>query len=76
MDKRRPTLEELKGLPRQLWRLEVAQLCEDAAGAGQDEILEDAELLMLEPDLTPEMIVELREKLQGATGSTDIEDAA
>lgn len=74
-EKRRPTLDELRTF-RALWHLEIAQLCEDAAANGQDEILEDAELLMLDPDLTPEKIVELREKLQRATGSTMEEDAA
>lgn len=73
-EKRRPTLDELREF-RGLWYLEIAQLCEDAAGNGQEEILEDAELLMLDQDLTPEKIVELREKLQRATGST-VEDVA
>lgn len=75
-EKRRPTLEELKSLPMELWRLECAQICCDADDAFQDDLAENAERLMCDPDLTPEKIVELRDRLRCATGSTETENAA
>jgi hypothetical protein len=75
-EKRRPTLEELESLPDILWHLEVAQIWADATAAGQFEVAEQAEDLCFNPKLTPKMVVELREKLQRATGSTEVEDAA
>lgn len=69
-EKRRPTLEELKSLPVDLWQLEVAQIAVDAELAGQFEIETEAARLISDPNLTPEAVVELRERLQCATGST------
>jgi hypothetical protein len=57
-----------------LWQLEVSQISVDAAVAEQFDIMEEAELLMLNPALTPEWVVELREKLTRATGCTSTED--
>jgi len=74
-EKRRPTLEELKALPQQLWWLEAAQIAVDAAIIGALGMEIEATNLMDDPDLTPEKIVELREKLQRATGSTKEEAA-
>lgn len=73
--KRRLTLDELKSLPSILWMLEVAQIWTEATAAGLTEIAEDADWLPSDPELTPEMIVALGEKLQRATGCTEIESA-
>jgi hypothetical protein len=73
-EKRRPTLEELRALPVELWRLEAAQIAEDAHVYDIFEIEEEAALLMCDPEITPEKVVELRERLRCATGSTEIED--
>lgn len=75
-EKRRPTLEELRALPVELWRLEAAQIGVDAAFVGLLGIEIEATDLMEDPDLAPEKVVELREKLQRATGSTVEENAA
>ena len=75
-EKRRPTLDELKTLPVELWRLEVAQISVDAEAAGQGDVQQEAEMLMLDPDITPERVVALREKSRRATGSTIVEAAA
>jgi hypothetical protein len=69
-EKRRLTLDELKSLPGILWMLEIAQIWTEATGAGLIEIAEEADLLPSDPDLTPEKIVALGEKLRRATGST------
>lgn len=69
-EKKRPTLEQLKSLPPELWQLEVAQIGVDAALADNDQIEGEAITLMDDPELTPEMVVELREKLR-ASGSTE-----
>ena len=70
-EKRRPTLEELRGFPG-LLPLEMAQIVVDAGEAGLEEIQrETLDAWMFEP-LTPERVVELREKLQRATGSTEV----
>lgn len=75
-EKRRPTLDELKSLPPVLWQLEAAQIATDADIAEQSEIEMEAVRLICDPDLRPEKVVELREKLQRATGSTVEENAA
>ena len=75
-EKRRPTLEELRSLPPHLWLLEVAHIGVEASRASQPEIDAEADRLLSGPELTPEKVVALREKLQRATGSTAIEDAA
>ena len=69
-EKRRPTLEELKGLPVELWRLEAAHIAVEAAESDITGIEIEADSLINDPDLTPEKVVELRERLQRATGST------
>lgn len=74
--KRRLTLDELESLPSMLWMLEVAQIWTDATAAGLIEIAEEADLLPSDPELTPEKVVALGEKLQRATGCTEIEIAA
>jgi len=70
-EKRRLTLVELKSLPPILWQLEVAQIWTEAAAADLTEIAEEADSLPSDPDLTPEKIVALGEKLRGATGCTE-----
>lgn len=71
--KRRPTLEELRVLPVELWRLEAAQIGVDAAMAEQFGIEIEACNLMDDPEITPEKIIALREKLTSGTGSAAIE---
>lgn len=68
--KRRPTLDELKEMPPGLLAMEVAQLCVDAAIAGQQDILTEAESMMLSQP-QPEAIVELWNRLRCASGSTE-----
>ena len=75
-EKRRPTLDELRESPVELWRMEICQIAEDACTAGQLDIELVAMALLFDPSLTPERVVELREQLNRATGSTEIEDAA
>ena len=70
-EKRRPTLEQLKVLPLEMWQLEVAQIGVDANLAEQSEVEDEAIRLMDDPNLTPEMVVELREQLRCASGSTE-----
>jgi hypothetical protein len=65
--KRRPTLEEMKEMPDGLLRMEVAQLCVDATIAGCQEVLTDAEAMLLNVQLEPEAIVELWTRLRQAT---------
>jgi hypothetical protein len=72
-EKRRPTLEELRDLPADLWRLEAAHVAVEAAESGMTGIEIEADRLMCDPDLTPEKVVELRERLQRTTGSTTTE---
>jgi hypothetical protein len=69
-EKRRPALKELRALPVELWRLEAAQIAVDAALASVTGIEIEANALITDPDLTPEKVVELRERLRCATGST------
>jgi hypothetical protein len=75
-EKRRPTLNELKLLPIDLWQLEAAQIAADACLAKMFDIEIEATTLMGDSDLTPEKIVALREKLRCATGSTVVEKVA
>ena len=70
-EKRRLSLDELKRLPLVMWQLETAQIGVDAEEAGQTEIDREAMALMDDPNLTPEKVVELREKLRCASGSTE-----
>jgi hypothetical protein len=71
--KTRPTLSELKEMPVGLLRKEIAQLCVDAAIADHTEVLADAEMLGMDPDPSPERIVELWSLLRGESGSTPYE---
>jgi hypothetical protein len=57
--KTRPTLSELKEMPVGLLRKEIAQLCVDATIADHAEVLADAEMLGMDPDPSPERILEL-----------------
>lgn len=68
-EKKRPTLAQLKSLPPDMWRLEAAQLFVDAEKGGNREVAEEADALLIDPDLTPERVVELWTKYRGA-GST------
>ena len=62
-EKRRPSLGELQSSPEIVWRLEVAQIIEDAQG---QPVAQEAEALLTTPDaITPELIIELREKIHG-----------
>jgi hypothetical protein len=75
-EKRRPTLDELKALHPSVLYLEMAQIVVDAESAGMEDVKQETlNVWMFEP-LTPEKVVELREKLQRATGSTVELDAA
>ena len=70
-EKRRPSLEELSELPRELWELELSQILTDAEAAGQAEIAAKAQALFNNSEmLTPETLVALWAELRG-TGSTD-----
>lgn len=69
-EKRRPTLEQLHKMPREMLFLEVAQVGVDAALSGQLMLEIEAANLMDDPEITPEKVVALRRKLQGATGCT------
>lgn len=73
--KRRPTLDELKEMPLGLLRMEIAQLCVDAALADNGEVLAEVELLAMEPEPQPERIVELWNQLRGESGSTELADS-
>lgn len=73
-EKRRPSLEELSELPRELWELELSQILTDAEAAGQAEIAAKAQALFNNSEmLTPETLVALWAELRG-TGSTDAAD--
>lgn len=74
-EKRRPTLDELKLFPVELWRLEVAQISVDAEEAGQVDVQLEADALIKDPEISPEKVVALRERLHGATGDTAAEVA-
>lgn len=67
-ESKRPTLEQLKTVPKELLFLEAAQVGVDAALAGQIMIELEAANLMDDPEISPEKVVALREKLTGATG--------
>ncbi len=69
--KKRPTLEQLKELPRELLFLEAAQIGVDAAIAGQLALEIEATNLMDNPEISPEKVVALREKLKNAAGGTE-----
>jgi len=69
-EKRRPALEELKALPVELWRLEVAQIEYEASTSESWGIEQEAAALFDDPDITPEKVVALWEKLKRGTGST------
>ncbi len=62
-EKRRPTLEELKEMPMELWRLEAMQIKCDALELGQWRTVEEADELFFDNDITPEKVAALREKL-------------
>lgn len=62
IEKRRPTVEELRAAPLIIRKLEVAQLSVDASGTP----IEEAALALLEgpeSDITPEAIDALRQQL-------------
>lgn len=82
-EKRRPTLEQLRAMPTELLHYELAQIAADAvdlSGIPVDmailEIGGEAMNLIHNPDLTPEQVVALRERLMRATGSTAAEEPA
>lgn len=70
-EKKRTTLEQLKALPLEMWQLEAAQIGVDAALVDLNEIESEAMRLMDDPNQTPEMVVELRERLRSASVSTE-----
>jgi hypothetical protein len=70
-EKRRPTLEELNRLPPDLWKLECAQMEMDEIEKGNEKGALEAYALFSDPEISPEKIVELREKLRSASGSTE-----
>jgi hypothetical protein len=74
-EKRRPTLDELKDLHPSVWYLEMAQIVVDAEAAGLEEIKQETLSVWMFQPLTPEKVVELREKLQRAIAAAT-EDAA
>lgn len=69
-DKKRPTLEQLRELPEELLFLEVAHIGVEAAKVGQLALEIEATNLMDDPDISPEKVVALREKLKSASGGT------
>jgi hypothetical protein len=62
--RKRPTLDELKELSPGLLRIEIAQLCMDAALADNAEVLADAEMLAMDPNPSPQRIAELWNRLR------------
>jgi hypothetical protein len=76
-EKRRPTLEELREMPLDLWRLEILQTTVDAEAAGREDVQrEGCDLLLTDPDITPEKVVALREKLQRAMDGVQVVEAS
>lgn len=69
-EKKRPTLEQLESAPVELIWLELSQVCEDAKETGQSAVEREASELLAGSTITAKQVVELREKLQAATGST------
>lgn len=69
-EKKRPTLEQLETAPVELVWLELSQVCEDARDVGQSDVERDAAALLTGSTITAKQVVELRERLQAATGST------
>lgn len=69
-EKKRPSLDDLQRLPSELLFLEAAQVGVDAAKAGHLALEIEASDLMNNPDISPEKVIALREKLQRASGST------
>jgi hypothetical protein len=69
-EKKRPTLEQLESAPVELVWLELSQVCEDAREAGLADVEREASELLSGSTITAIEVVELRNKLQSATGST------
>lgn len=74
-EKRRPTLDELREMPVQLWQLELAQIAEDA-GSSDDQgnwwIGAEARKMMDDPELTPEMVVQIRGMLDSSLREAEV----
>lgn len=75
-EKRRLTLEELRDMPVEMWRLEVAQLEYEISTSACYGLEQEAMALLDDPEITPEKVVELREKLQRAIGAIVEEECA
>lgn len=68
-EKRRPSLEELKALPSEMWELEVHQMAVDfPTGQKLPDWFLDVQIY---DGLTPEKVIEIRNRLFGASGSTE-----
>lgn len=65
------TLDQLKTMPMEIWRLEAAEIWEDADALMMHGIAAEAEDLMWHPDITPEKVVELRAKLERTISETE-----
>jgi len=72
-EKRRPTLEELRELHETAWRMEAIQTRCDALELAQFQIAEEAHTLFYDAFITPEKVVELRERLGQAVRDAQIE---
>lgn len=69
-EKKRPTLEQLENAPVELIWLELSQVCEDAKNAGLADLELEASELLTGSTITAQQVVELRERMRAATGST------
>lgn len=72
-EKRRPTLAELKEMPVDLLRFEAAQIGVEALFLDLFEIDRAAWALQTDPEITPERVIELRERLRLASESVETE---
>ena len=69
-EKRRLTLEELRDMPVEMWRLEVAQLEYEISTSECYGLEQEAMALLDDPEITPEKVVALRQKFECATAET------
>lgn len=62
--KRRPSLEELKAMPRDMWELECAHIAEVAKASGLQEVEQMAVDLLKDGSMVPADVIGLRDHLQ------------
>lgn len=75
-EKKRPTLDQLKSMPREMIYLELGQISADSAEIGLLDVEREADKLLASETVTAEQVVELRDKLLCASGSTVAEKLA